>query len=195
MEEIMSSKDVSPRKNRLSPRKKVEDEDLFALAAQLFYRPDASIDQLRRHFELSPVTVKRMLRRFREKKIALGRLGSRLNLSLLPELSPSFCKAIVAAETDTERLKSLSPRKGPEPHDVERALLNQLCKKLPREERYNGRIIIEEGHIVMGEPQFSLVMLVHGVSTSALFDFCRLGIERVEGVHRTRTLMITYTVI
>jgi DNA-binding Lrp family transcriptional regulator len=184
------------KKRSHSVRKKVGDIDHFALAAHLFYQPEASIEQIGNHFNFSAATVKRMLRRFRQKKIVQGRLGSmKFNLAPLPEFSSSFCKAIVAAETDIEQVKTISHADDPKPHDTEQVLLYRLCNELPREERYAGRIIVEVGYIVMGEPQFSLLMIVYGASTSALFEFSRFGLERTDGVHRTRTLMVTCTTI
>ena len=77
--------------------------------------------------------------------------------------------------------------------DPEKALLGWFCNELPRNDLYKGKIIVESAHIVMGDPQFSLLMTVYAISSSLLCDFARLGVEQVDGIYRTRMLMIEYT--
>lgn len=123
-----------------------------------------------------------------------GRLGSvGLNLTFLPELSPSFCHGLVAAETEPKRIKSPSGSEDLARCDPEKDLLGWLCNALPRNDLYRGKIIVESGHIVMGDQQFSLLMTVYAISSPLLCDFARLGVEQVDGIYRTRTLMIEYT--
>ncbi len=185
--------DTEQRKSKLR-RKRVADHEVFALAATLFYQPDASMTQLTSRFRLSPASIKRVMRRLRENRIVHGRLGAvRLNLAFLPELSPSFCHGLVAAETEPKRIKAPPGMEDLARCDPEKALLGWFCNALPINDLYRGKIIVESGHIVMGDPQFSLLMTVYAISSSLLCDFARLGVEQVDGIYRTRTLMIEYT--
>lgn len=185
--------DMEQRKSRLR-RKRVADDEVFALTATLFYQPDVSMAQLTSRLRLSSASIKRVMRRLRENRIVHGRLGAvRLNLAFLPELSPSFCHGLVAAETEPKRIKAPPGSEDLARCDPEKALLCWLCNALPSNNLYRGKIIVESGHIVMGDPQFSLLMTVYAISSSLLCDFARLGVEQVDGVYRTRTLVIEYT--
>jgi hypothetical protein len=170
-------------------------EKLFHLITVLFYHPEASLEEVGKHIDLSISTVKRMMGYLRKKCILEGRLGSlRLNLASLPNLPESFSTAFVTIESDAGKLKSLAKIDTSALYDSEEGLLNWVCKKLPCSDSYKGKILVGSGHVVMGSETFGMLITVHAISNKMLFDFVRLELEMAETVVRTQTLMVAYTV-
>ena len=167
----------------------------FALVAELFYNPSASLEQLSRNLDLSPSAIKRALWHLRRDEVILGRLGSlRLSLAALPKVSDAFCRAVICAESDIQRLKSLRRSRASRPYRTEQELLQWLFADLPRNPPYKGQVIVETAYIVMGAPEFSLMLTVHAVSNEVLFGFATHGVEWAYGVTRTQTLMIAQSI-
>lgn len=169
-------------------------ETLFELSAKIFYQPQITLDELSSEINLSNSVVKRMLNRLRNNGVVKGRLGSmHLNFHLLAKPPFSYCSANIFVESDIQRLRVLSRNEDSEGHRSEEELLHFLCNVLPRSDSYKGRIVVEKGQIVVGSPQINLVLIAHAVSTHVLFDFSRLAIEQADGVARTQTLMVAFT--
>jgi len=175
-------------------RRQAGREDLFALVAELHCGPKSSLADLTQNLDLSPSTIKRMLRALRRQGVSQGRLGTS-HLALPPLAKPpnSFCCALVGVNPDVQALGSLRLGDSSVPYRTEEALLHWLSMDLPRTDPYRGKILVSTGHIVMGDPDFGLVLIVYAISTVALFEFVRLGVERAYGVTRTRTLMIAHS--
>lgn len=191
IEKIRSASINGTRKRRAETGR----EEIFKLVAAVFYQPDASLLQLSKHLELSVSTIKRLLNKLRRLGIFSGRLGTiRCNFGPLRK-SPTLCSsALVAADVDVQRLKAISRNDAPAPYRSEEDLLKWICRTLPMADAYNGQIVIETGYIVMGDPEFALIVTVHAISSEALFKFVREGIEFADGISRTRTIMIAHSV-
>ena len=170
-------------------------EQLFQLITSLFYHPESSLEEVGKYLDLSVSTIKRMMGYLRKKGILEGRLGSlRLNLTSLANLSESFSTAFVTIESDADRLKSLAKTNASILYNSEEGLLHWICKKLPCSDSYKGRVLVGNGHIVMGSETFGILISVHAISNKVLFNFVRLELEMAEAVIRTQTLMVAYTV-
>ncbi|MHC4641350.1 MAG: hypothetical protein ACYS32_06870 [Planctomycetota bacterium] len=169
---------------------------LFELVSNLFYRPKMTLSELSRDLGVSPTTVKRMLGFLRHQQVIRGRLGSvRLNLTNLPGISDAFCRAIFTCEPAIKHLKELSnlpPSDSSHHYCSEEGLLAWICNELPSTEPYKGKIVVQNGCVVMGAQHFGILFVVYAASTEALFEFARMGVEMEEGINRTETLMIAY---
>lgn len=182
-------------KQRSRRRPEAGREELFQLMTDLFYHPEASLEELGKYLDLSTSTIKRMMGYLRKRAVLEGRLGSlRLNLTGLAKLPESFGMAFVAIESHADKLKNPPKTHTSAPYDSEEGLLNWICKDLARSDSYKGKILVEAGHIVMGSETFGMLITIHAISNNVLFDFVRLGIERTEAIVRSQTLMVAYTV-
>lgn len=172
-------------------RRAASEADCFRLITEAFYEPYVSLGSLAKELELDTSTVKRLLNGLRQDRIILGRAGS---LTVAPsEIINSerrFCGAVVGVNTDVPGLAALE-RDGADPrYSTEAGLLENICDCLPREGRYRGTVLVDRGHIVMGRPEFAIVLTVYAVSPKALFAFVREGVEKSLGVMRTESLLI-----
>lgn len=175
-------------------RPKASAEDLFALIALLHYSPTAALSDLSQALDLSTSTVKRLIGQLRRRGILRAR-ASGVTLSMFPLVSASspFCGAVVGIEPDIERLRGLGHSKAKAAYATEEGLLNHMCNVLPRTKDYEGAVLVERGHIVMGASDMGMLITLYAVSTRVLFDFVRLAVEKADGVVRTRTMMIAHS--
>jgi len=170
-------------------------EEIFAVLVALLSTRNPSLAGLATALDLSESTVKRILRHLRETNIIDGRLGSvRVNLGRLARKPLDCAAALVMVEVDVKTLRSARSTTAPDAHDDEHELLDSICHVLPLSEYYKGKILVERGHIVMGHVSIGMVVIAHALAQHTLFDFIRLGIEKLHGVERTQTLMIHHSV-
>lgn len=181
-------------KARLGSRQPPAGRDtLFASTAEFFYEQDKTVAQYSRRLGLSTSTMKRIVSYLRLAGVVQGRLPSlHFDLSLLYKEPLGYSSAIVGVESDLERLRELSRSRTQKPYSTEEQLMLWICNHLPRTESYKGKIIVEKGFIVMGSGEFTMIILVHSISSKSLFDFVRLAVERSDGVRRAHTMMVAF---
>jgi len=92
-----------------------------------------------------------------------------------------------------KELKKLHRSQKSTPYCSENELLVWVCDTLPTTEKYRGSIIVQSGCVVMGAHTFGFLLVVYADSPDALFEFARLGVEMEDGVARSETLMVAYT--
>ena len=166
---------------------------VFAFTAELIYEAGKTVAQYGRRLGLSTSTVKRLLTYLRRTGVVHGRLPSLgFDLSLLAKPPLEFCSAVVGVESDLARLKELSRSRTPKAYCTEEELLLWLSNQLARTDSHKGKIIVERGRILMGSAEFTMLLTVHAVSTTALFEFVRRAVETSDAVHRAHTMMSAF---
>ncbi len=180
---------------RRKRRPAVGRESFFQLVTELSDRPDISLEQLSSILNLSVSAIKRLLSRLRKHGVVKGRLGSLgINFHLLSKSPFSCCSAVMLIESDIKRLRELSRSEKNQVYRTEEELLDYLSKTLVKRDPYKGCVVIEAAFIVMGSTEINLILNVHAISTSILFDFARFGVEQTDGIAKVRTLMVAFSV-